>query len=83
MNFTINGTTVRGDPETQWTSSMYSTMARADFGTSLAGVRSMALPFTFSMYDWSNVEKGTGMVCKECKHSLAMHSHQSCLNVKK
>lgn len=83
QNFNLNGTEIRGDPETQWTSSLFYTHADGDDGFRLAEVQSKIVPFDVTLSDWSNVERGQGMLCKTCNHSLAQHSHQTCYHVRK
>lgn len=78
MNFTINDTIVRGSPDIQWTAHWFGSFAEHWEGLRLADVRAKGLPFNFVLYDWSNVEKGLGMECKVCRHSLHNHSRQTC-----
>lgn len=77
-NFTVNGVTVCGQPmERTWLNKRFGTTAVGDENTSVKDIREASLPYEVSLWDWSNVEKGTGMVCNTCGHTLSEHSHQT------
>lgn len=77
-NFTVNGVTVYGQPmERTWLNKRFCTTAVGDKNTSVKDIRQASLPYEVSLWDWSNVEKGTGMVCNKCNHRLSEHSHQT------
>jgi len=77
-NFTINGVTVCGEPiEKTWLNPRFGSEAEMDAGWSVKRIRETPVPFQVNFSDWSNVEKGTGMLCKKCNHPLNEHVHQT------